>query len=60
MDETVGDGAGGGGVVEQRSPVFESQVGGDDGGGALVALVEDLVEQVERLAEAAGEADLIR
>jgi len=44
MDESVGDGASG--VVEELSPIFEGQVGGDDGGGSLVALVEDLVEQV--------------
>jgi hypothetical protein len=46
VDESVGDGAGGGGIVERFAPVLEGQVGGDDGGGALVALVEDLVEEV--------------
>src|SRR5688572_19791840 len=46
VDEAVGDGGGGGGVVEELSPVLEGQVGGDDGGGALVAAIEDLVEQV--------------
>ena len=46
MHESVGDGAGGGGVVEELSPVLEGQVGGDDGGGSLVAVVEDLVEQI--------------
>jgi RepB plasmid partitioning protein len=46
MHESVGDGAGGSGVVEELAPVLEGQVGGDDGRGALVALVKDLVEQV--------------
>jgi len=46
MDESVGDGGGGGSVVEEFSPVFESEVGGDDGGGAEVTFVEDLVEEV--------------
>ena len=46
MDESVGDGGGGGGVVEELSPVLEGEVGGDDGRGALIALVEDLVEQI--------------
>src|SRR5580658_7681277 len=46
MDESVGDGACGCGVVEQVSPIFEGEVGGHDGGGAQIALVDDLVEQV--------------
>lgn len=46
MDEAVGDGAGGSGVVEELAPILEGEIGGDDGRGTLVALVEDLVEQV--------------
>ncbi len=46
VDEAIGDGASSSLVVEELAPVFEGEVGGDDGGGALVALVEDLVEQV--------------
>ena len=46
MDEPVGDGGSGGGVVEELSPVLEGEIGGDDGGGALIAVVEDLVEEV--------------
>ena len=33
-------------VVEQLAPVLEGEVGGDDGGGPLIAAVEDLVEEV--------------
>src|SRR5271163_3817303 len=44
--EPVGDRGRGGGVVEQVSPIFEGEVGGDNGGGAQIALVDDLVEQV--------------
>jgi len=46
VDEPVGDGRSGGGVVEELAPLLEGQIGGDDGGSALVASVEDLVEQV--------------
>jgi hypothetical protein len=46
VDEAVGDGRGRGLVVEELAPVLEGQVGSDDGGDALVAFVEDLVEQV--------------
>ena len=46
MDESVGDGGGGGAVVEELPPILECEVGGDDGRGALVAPVEDLIEQI--------------
>src|SRR5262249_2056790 len=46
VDEAVGDGRGGRGVVEELAPLLEGEVGGDDGGGALIAAVEDLVEQI--------------
>ena len=46
VDEPVGDGGGGGGVVEELAPVLEGEIGGDDGGGALIAAIEDLVEEV--------------
>lgn len=46
MDEAVGNGGGSGAVVKQLPPVLQGQVGGDDGGGPLVALVEDLVQEV--------------
>jgi hypothetical protein len=39
VDEAVGDGGGGGGVLEELASVLEGEVGGDDGGGALVATV---------------------
>ena len=35
MDEAVGDGAGGGGVVKELAPVLEGQIGRDHGGGSL-------------------------
>ena len=54
MDEAVGDGRRGGGVVEELAPLLEGQVGRDDGRGALVAAIEDLVEQV-RAAGVEGE-----
>jgi hypothetical protein len=59
VDEAVGDGGGSGAVVEQVAPVLEGQVGGDDGGGALVALVEDLVEQVGAAGVEAQVAELV-
>lgn len=46
MDEPVGDGDGGGGVVKGVAPVLEGEACGDDGAGALVAAIEDLVQQV--------------
>ena len=46
MDEPVGDSAGGSGVVNELAPVLEGQVGGDEGGGAQVAAVEDRTEEV--------------
>lgn len=46
VDESVGDGACGGGVVEELAPVLEGEVGGDDGRRSLVAPIDDLVEQV--------------
>jgi hypothetical protein len=46
VDEPVRDGRCGSAVVKELAPFIERQVRGDDGGCALVALVEDLVEQV--------------
>ena len=39
-------GGGCGAVVKKGAPVLEGEVGGDDGCGALIAAVEDLVEEV--------------
>ena len=46
MHEAVGDGGGGCGIVKEGAPVFEGQIGRDDGRGALITLVEYLVEEV--------------
>jgi len=46
VHQAIGDGAGGGGIVKQRAPVFERQVGRNNRRDALITLVEDLVEQV--------------
>ena len=59
MHEAVSDGGGGGAVVEELAPIFEGEIGGDDGGGALVAAVEDLVEQVSAAGVEAEVAELV-
>ena len=46
MHEAVGDGGCGRRIVKEGTPVFEWQIGRDDGRTALVALVEDLIEQI--------------
>ncbi len=47
MQEAVEDGGGDAGVVvEDRRPVFVGLIGGDDDGAALVALADDLKEQI--------------
>lgn len=57
--EAVGDGGCSGRVVEQLAPVLEGQVGGDDGRCALIALVEDLVEQVGTTSVEAEVSELV-
>jgi len=46
VDEAIRDGRSSGCVVKEGAPVFESEVCGDDGGGAEVSAIEDLVEEV--------------
>ena len=47
VQEAVEDGGGQGAVVvEDLGPVFEGSVGGDDDGALLVALADDLEEQI--------------
>ncbi len=59
MHETVGDGAGRGGVVEEVSPILEGQIGGDDGCRALIAAIEELVEQIGAARVEAEVAELV-
>ena len=59
MHESVGDGRCGGGVVEELAPLLEGKVCGDDCRGALVALVEDMVEQVRSARVEAEASELV-
>lgn len=59
VDEPLGDGAGGSGVVKERPPLFEREIGSDDGGASLVALVEDLVQEVGATGVEAEIAELV-
>ena len=46
MDQAVEDGVGVGGVADQRVPLIDGELAGDDGGAAAVAVLEDLQEVV--------------
>src|SRR5437899_337189 len=46
MDQAVEDGVGVGGVADQRVPLIDRELAGDDGGAAAVAVLEDLQEVV--------------
>src|SRR6202011_443327 len=46
MDQAVEDGVGVGGVTDQRVPLIDGKLAGDDGGMAAVAVLEDLQEVV--------------
>jgi len=59
MDEAVGDRRGGRGVVKELAPLLEGEIGSDDGGGALVAAIEDLVEEVGAASVEGEVAELI-
>src|SRR5207245_10011572 len=45
-DQAVQDGVGVGGVADQRVPLIDRELAGDDGGAAAVAVLEDLQEVV--------------
>ncbi len=46
MDQAVEDGVGVGGIADQRVPLIDRELAGDDGGAASVAVLEDLEEVV--------------
>src|SRR5258708_34459063 len=46
MDQAVEDGVGVGGVADQRVPLIDGELAGDDGGAMAVAVLEDLQEVV--------------
>ena len=46
MDQAVEDGVGVGGVADQRVPLIDGKLAGDDGGAVAVAILEDLQEVV--------------
>ena len=60
VQEAVEDGGGQGGVVvEERGPLFEGFVGGQDDGAAFVAGADDLEEQVGALLVDGQVADFV-
>ena len=46
MDQAVEDGVGVGGIADQRMPLIDRELAGDDGGAAAVAVLKDLQEVV--------------
>jgi hypothetical protein len=46
MDQAVEDAVGVGGVADQRVPLIDGELAGDDGGAAAVAVLKDLQEVV--------------
>ena len=46
MDQAVEDGVGVGGVADQRVPLIDGELAGDDGGAVAVAILKDLQEVV--------------
>jgi len=46
MDQAIEDGVGIGGVADQRVPLIDRELAGDDGGAAAVAVLKDLQEVV--------------
>src|SRR5258708_30003404 len=65
MDQAVEDGVGVGGVADQRVPLIDGELAGDDGGAMAVAVLEDLQEvvagwRVERLASPVGPEEGVR
>ena len=46
VDQAVEDGVGVGGIADQRVPLIDRELAGDDGGAAAVAILEDLQEVV--------------
>jgi hypothetical protein len=46
MDQAVEDGVGVGGVANQRVPLIDGELAGDDGGAAAVTVLKDLQEVV--------------
>ncbi|MGY3146424.1 hypothetical protein ACVWYQ_003423 [Bradyrhizobium sp. USDA 3397] len=46
MDQAVENGVGVGGVADQRVPLIDGKLAGDDGGAVAVAVLEDLQEVV--------------
>jgi len=59
VDQAVCDGGSRGGILKELAPLFEGQVGGDDGRAALVATIEDLVQQVGAASVEAEVAELV-
>jgi hypothetical protein len=59
VGEAVEGALGQDGVIEEGGPFVDGPVGGDDGGGAAVALDDDLVEVAGLLGVEAAEAEVV-
>ena len=59
VDKAIGNSGSGGGILKELAPFLEGQVGGDDGGAALVAAIEDLVQKVGAASVEAEVAELV-
>jgi hypothetical protein len=46
MDQAVEDGVGVGGMADQRVPLIDGKLAGDDGGAAAIAILQDLQQVV--------------
>src|SRR5712691_7919089 len=59
VDEAVENGVGVGGIADQRMPLVDRQLAGDEGGAAAVSVLEDLQEVVAGTGVERGEAPIV-
>ena len=59
VDEAVEDGVGEGRIADDLVPVLDRHLAGDDGGGAPVAVVDDLEQVAALLAGERREAPIV-
>jgi hypothetical protein len=59
MDQPVEHGIGDGGIADVRMPVVDRQLAGDDGGGAAMAVVDDLQQVASLLCGERGQTTII-
>ena len=60
MDEPVENGVGNGGIGDHLVPVIDGDLAGDDGGAALMAVVDDLEKIAALVASERSEAPIIK